>query len=282
MPDPTDDDHHLAGGTDLRSFGRRRGRKISSRQQQLLAELLPRVRVDLASPPPAPLSSLFSSDCHPGRREIAARAEAKNRIPGTAGVVVTNGSRLAGSDHEGNPSTGDVWLEIGFGGAEHLLWQAREHPHVGVIGCEPFEEGVVKALSGIEQHALSNVRIHSDDARDVLRWLPDASIARTFILFPDPWPKRKHIKRRLINPRLLTELARVMAPGAELRIATDIGDYARTILIALQAEPRFTWLAETADDWRKRPADWPRTRYEEKALREGRRCAFLRLRRCQH
>ncbi len=173
----------------------------------------------------------------------------------------------------------DIWLEIGFGGGEHLLWQARQHPHIGCIGAEPFEDGVVKVLAGIEDHGLGNVAIHPDDARDLLRWLPPQSIGRAFILFPDPWPKRRHVKRRLINAHLLSLLARVMRPGAELRIATDIGDYARTILMAFQASPDFEWLAERPADWRTRAADWPPTRYEAKAEREGRRSSFLRFRR---
>ncbi len=172
-----------------------------------------------------------------------------------------------------------VWLEIGFGGAEHLIWQAEHNAHVGIIGCEPFEDGVVKALTGIEDKGLDNVRLHADDARPLLRCLPDAAIDRAFVLFPDPWPKKRHVKRRLVSGPLLAELARVMRPGAELRVATDIGDYLRTMMIAFAAEPRFRWLAEGPDDWRVRPADWPQTRYEQKAIREGRRGYFLCFRR---
>jgi len=177
------------------------------------------------------------------------------------------------------PPVEEVWLEIGFGGAEHLLWQARANAHVGLIGCEPFEDGVVKALSAIEREKLANIRLHADDARLLLRWLPDASIARAFILFPDPWPKKRHQKRRLVSAATLGELARIMRPGAELRIATDIGDYARWILLAVREQHSFGWSAEGPRDWRERPPDWPSTRYEEKALREGRRCAYFRFRR---
>ena len=236
--------------TELRSFGRRRGRKLSSRQSTLIADLLPHVAVDLTVPPVAPLaSSLFPV-----------------RAPDVAPV-------------EAAPSVSEVWLEIGFGGAEHLLWQAQHNIDVGVIGCEPFEEGVVKALTGMTDRRLHNLRLHPDDARPLLRWLPDASIARAFILFPDPWPKRKHVKRRLVNESLLAGLARVMPTGAELRIATDIADYARTILIAIRAEGSFAWQASGPDDWRQRGPDWPPTRYEAKALREGRAPCFLRFRR---
>jgi tRNA (guanine-N7-)-methyltransferase len=176
-----------------------------------------------------------------------------------------------------SPRVADVWLEIGFGGGEHLLWQARHRANIGFIGAEPFEDGVVKVLAEIEDQQRSNVKIHAGDARDLLRWLPPASLGRVFILFPDPWPKRRHMKRRLVNTRLLAMLARVMRPGAELRIGTDIGDYARTILMAFQASDAFEWSARSPADWRQRPADWPPTRYEEKAIREGRRCCYLRF-----
>lgn len=168
-----------------------------------------------------------------------------------------------------------MWLEIGFGGAEHLIWQAEHNPAIGLIGCEPFEDGVAKALTAIDEKALRNVLLHPDDARDLLRWLPESSIGRAFILFPDPWPKKRHVKRRLISPHLLDLLARVLRPGAELRIGTDIGDYLRTILIAFHGERRFRWTARGPADWRHRPADWPQTRYEQKAVRHGRRCYYL-------
>ena len=174
---------------------------------------------------------------------------------------------------------GATWLEIGFGGGEHLLWQASQSPNVTLIGCEPYEDGVIKALSAMELRQLNNIRIHMGDARDVLRALPPASIDRAFILFPDPWPKRKQRKRRLINSGLLDLLARAIGPGGELRVATDIGDYARTMLEAFAREPRFSWEASTADDWRLRPGDWPETRYEAKALAAGRRCYYFRFRR---
>lgn len=171
----------------------------------------------------------------------------------------------------------ELWLEIGFGGAEHLIWQARHSPDVGIIGCEPFDEGVVKAVTGIAEHGLSNVRLHADDARAVLRYLPDCSLSRVFILFPDPWPKKKHQKRRLFSPALLRLLARVMRPGAELRFGTDIGDYARTGLLALLGSRDFVWPAQSATDWRVRPDDWPETRYEAKAVREGRKRYYFRF-----
>jgi tRNA (guanine-N7-)-methyltransferase len=175
------------------------------------------------------------------------------------------------------PPVSDVWLEIGFGGGEHLIWQAAQNPRIGLIGCEPFEDGVVKVLSAIDAGALINIKVHADDGRPLLRLLPDASIGRAFILFPDPWPKKRHHKRRLVSPETVAELARIVRPGGELRVATDIGEYARVMLLTLAGLRQFRWSVECADDWRQRPADWPQTRYEAKALREGRRCYYFRF-----
>lgn len=221
---------------ELRSYGRRRGRKASGRQTALLRDVLPRVALDLSAP--------FG--------------------------------RLPGRESQG---ANQIWLEIGFGGGEHLVWQAAANPDVTLIGCEPFEDGVMKVLDAIEVQRLANIRVHMGDARDVLRWLPDATIARAFILFPDPWPKRKHQKRRLVNPATLALLARAMKSGAELRFGTDIGDYARSALEAFRADRHFVWQADRPADWRGRPADWPETRYEAKAEREGRRRYYFRFRR---
>jgi tRNA (guanine-N7-)-methyltransferase len=222
---------------DLRSYGRRRGRKPSPRQVALWQDMLPRLALDLSSPPPPRLGDLFT------------------------------------------PVVEDVWLEVGFGGGEHLLWQARNNPHVGLIGAELFQDGIVKALRAIEAEGLANIRLYPDDARPLLRWLPHASIGRAFILFPDPWPKARHHKRRLVSAASLGELARVMCPGAELRIATDVGDYARWILRAVRQQQSFRWTAAGPGDWRGRPSDWPPTRYEQKALRDGRRCTYFRFQR---
>jgi tRNA (guanine-N7-)-methyltransferase len=173
------------------------------------------------------------------------------------------------------PATSAVWLEIGFGGAEHLIWQAQRNPDVGLIGCEPFEDGLVKALTAIDEGGLGNLRLLGDDVRPLLRWLPEGSISRVFMLFPDPWPKKRHQKRRLFSPDLLGLLGRVMVPGGELRLATDIGDYARTALLAAAGTPLFRWTAERPADWRVRGPDWPATRYEAKAAREGRKSYFF-------
>ena len=173
----------------------------------------------------------------------------------------------------------EVWLEIGFGGGEHAAWQAAQNPQVGIFAAEPFVNGVAALVARIETGSLSNIRLHDEEAKPLLDWLPPGSIARAFILFPDPWPKRRHWKRRIVSPATLAALARVMAPGAELRVATDIGDYARTTLLAVMSSPDFDWPALGPDDWRLRPADWPATRYEAKAVAAGRCCYYFKFRR---
>lgn len=177
------------------------------------------------------------------------------------------------------PAASKVWLEIGFGGGEHLIWQATRNPDVGLIGCEPFEDGVVKVLNAVDAEGLANVRIHADDGRPLLRLLPEAGVDRAFVLFPDPWPKKRHRKRRLVSSETVAELARILREGGELRIATDIGEYACAILQAVLGHGGFGWTAMGPDDWRNRPPDWPPTRYEAKALREGRRCYYFSFRR---
>jgi tRNA (guanine-N7-)-methyltransferase len=159
-----------------------------------------------------------------------------------------------------------VWLEIGFGGGEHLATQARAHPTVGVIGVEPFINGMASLLKEMEGGGTANVRVLMDDARPLIAALAPASISRTFILFPDPWPKKRHWKRRIVNRAVLDELARIMTPGAELRLATDDSSYADWMLGALLSHPAFEWTARGPADWRIRPPDQPQTRYEAKAL----------------
>ena len=177
------------------------------------------------------------------------------------------------------PRAHDLWLEIGFGGGEHMIHQALANPGIGIVGCEPFVNGVAKLLCAIERAGTANLRIHPGDARDLIERLPDASLGRVFLLYPDPWPKRRHWKRRFVTGGTLGMLARVMRPGAELRVATDIPDYVRHCLEALRGEPRFAWTAERPTDWRTPWPDWPGTRYEAKALAEGRRPHYLTFRR---
>jgi tRNA (guanine-N7-)-methyltransferase len=220
----------------LRSYGRRRGRAASTRQAALLADVLPRVAVGLASAPPPRLADLIAAPVC------------------------------------------DVWLEIGFGGGEHLLWQAGRNPSVGILGCEPYRDGIIKALAAIAADRLGNVRLFADDARPLLAWLPPASIGRAFILFPDPWPKKRHHKRRLIGAATLGLLARVLRPGAELRLATDVADYAAAIADSVAEQGEFAGVGHPMEAFR-RPPDWPQTRYELKARGAGRACHFFALRR---
>jgi tRNA (guanine-N7-)-methyltransferase len=173
----------------------------------------------------------------------------------------------------------DFWLEIGFGGGEHLAWQAEHNPQVGFLGADIFENGVASLLRHLEERELKNVRVHKGDARDLLEALPDARLGRVFILFPDPWPKLRHHKRRLVTSERLDLLARVMRPGAELRLASDDPGYVTWMLELACAHPAFRWLASRAKDWRERPDDWPPTRYEEKALAAGRTPTYLRFER---
>jgi tRNA (guanine-N7-)-methyltransferase len=221
----------------LRSYGRRKGKRLTARKQQLVADLLPVLRPDLSAPAQPKLATLFSEPVR------------------------------------------EVWLEIGFGGGEHLLWQARANPDVGMIGCEPFLNGVASLLGGIDDHGIETIRIHDGDARDLIAWLPDAAIARAFILFPDPWPKKRQAKRRLVTPALVQSLARIVRPGGELRFASDDMNYAREALATIGRDGAFGWTARRAGDWQERPADWPETRYERKALSEHRKPAYLCFRR---
>jgi tRNA (guanine-N7-)-methyltransferase len=170
-----------------------------------------------------------------------------------------------------------IWLEIGFGGGEHLAAQAAAHPEVGLIGCEPFISGVARLLSLIEAQALTNVRLFTDDARLLMQALPDGCLERIFVLFPDPWPKARHHKRRIVNPTTAAEFARLLQPRGEFRLATDDMGYARAMLLALRGHPGLQWQAKRPADWRERPPDWPMTRYESKALATGRACVYLRF-----
>ncbi|HKX08742.1 MAG TPA: tRNA (guanosine(46)-N7)-methyltransferase TrmB [Stellaceae bacterium] len=170
----------------------------------------------------------------------------------------------------------ELWLEIGFGAGEHLAEQAAAHPEVGLLGAEVFENGVVKLLAEVRRRDLGNIRILVDDARLLLAALPDASLGRVFILFPDPWPKARHHKRRMVSPGTLDQLARTMKTGAELRLATDDIGYLRAMLELVPVHPAFTWEARGPADWLQRPADWPATRYEAKAVAAGRIPHFLR------
>ena len=221
-------------------YGRKRGRKLRSGQQALFDEMLPALRLELPAPP--------------ARLDLAVLFPPAHPSPGR-----------------------DIWLEIGFGGGEHLAWQAADHPDVGFIGCEPFINGLVSLFAHIREKDLTNIRVVNDDARLLLAVLPPASLSRAFILFPDPWPKKRHHKRRIICPATLDLLATALKDGAELRIASDDAGYVCWTLTNVIDHGAFSWQAATSRDWRQRPADWPATRYETKARARRRACYFLRF-----
>jgi tRNA (guanine-N7-)-methyltransferase len=178
------------------------------------------------------------------------------------------------------PPVTEAWLEVGFGAGEHLLAQAAAHPHAGLIGCEPFINGMAALLRAVDEQPAraANIRVLMDDARPLIASLRDASIARAFVLFPDPWPKARHHKRRFVAKANLDQLARVLQDGAELRLATDDPGYLRWMLIEMSDHPAFVWTARGPADWRLRPADSPKTRYEDKGL-AGAAPAFMTWRR---
>jgi tRNA (guanine-N7-)-methyltransferase len=174
---------------------------------------------------------------------------------------------------------GDVRLESGFGGGEHLVAEAERSPTTGFIGIEPFINGMAKALAAINDRGLGNIRLHHGDATDVLKWLPDANLTRFDLLYPDPWPKRRHWKRRFVQNGSVAQIARIVRPGGEFRFVTDWPDYAAWTLRHLMHAPAFEWTAERADDWRLPWPGFTSTRYEAKAKREGRVPCYLIFRR---
>ncbi len=217
-------------------------------------------------------------------RNLYGRVHGKTLRPLQRERLARDLPRLAipGVTREENPARapiavplGPLWLEVGFGGGEHLVHMARRYPEVTVLGAEPFVNGVAQLLGHLERTPAPNVRLHMGDARDLLEVLPAGTLAKAFLLYPDPWPKARHHRRRFVSPEPLALLIRAMAPGAELRVASDIEDYVRQ---ALEEVPRAGFRLErgpAAEPWE----DWTRTRYEAKALREGRAPAYLTFRR---
>ncbi len=177
------------------------------------------------------------------------------------------------------PPVDEIRLEIGFGGGEHLIAQAQANPRCGFIGSDAFVNAMAKVLAAIDAQALANVRLYFGDATHLLDWLPAASLARVDLLYPDPWPKRRHWKRRFVRDASLAEIARILRPGGEFRFATDIADYAAWTLARVLRSPDFAWTAERADDWRQPWPGFAGTRYETKALREGRTPCYLTFQR---
>lgn len=225
--------------TRLRTFGRRQGYKLKPRQQELVDTLLPDLR--LSAP--------------------------------------ENGNKIALDGCFKEPVK-QVWFEIGFGGGEHAAAQVENNPDIGLIACEPFMNGVASLLSHIDKRGLQDrIRILDDDARSLLDALPDQSLDRMFLLFPDPWRKKRHAKRRFIGPENLELVARVLKPGGEFRVASDHMPYIDWTLQHLSDHRDFKWICYGPQDWRTRPDDWPPTRYEQKALKQGKACVYLRFRR---
>ncbi|TPK91049.1 MULTISPECIES: tRNA (guanosine(46)-N(7))-methyltransferase TrmB [unclassified Mesorhizobium] len=168
-----------------------------------------------------------------------------------------------------------VRLEIGFGGGEHLLHRAVEAPTIGFIGVEPFVNGMAKMMMAVRERPLANLRVYDDDATQLLDWLPSASLEGIDLLYPDPWPKKKHWKRRFVSQVNLDRFARVLKPGSKFRFASDIDTYVNWTLLHCRAHGAFAWQAAEAADWHRPYDGWPGTRYEAKAIREGRPPAYL-------
>ncbi|SOB92669.1 tRNA (guanine(46)-N(7))-methyltransferase TrmB [Rhodobacter maris] len=218
-------------------YGRRSGKTMRPSQKTYLSE-------DLASLTPQGISK----EENPGREVID---------PGT----------IFGND-------APFWLEVGFGGGEHMVHMAARYPGINILGCEPFINGVAMLLGKIRAAGVANVAIWPGDARDVMEVLPEGSVAKAFLNYPDPWPKRRHNRRRFVTQDHLLPLHRILAPGAEFRVATDIPDYMKQ---ALREAPKagFALTAHSPAPWE----DWISTRYEQKALREGRTPDYATFRR---
>ena len=178
-----------------------------------------------------------------------------------------------------DPGAQDARLEIGFGGGEHLAAEAQDFGTTGFIGCEPYVNGMAKILAQIEAHNIANIRLFAGDAAELLAWLPPRSLSRIDLIHPDPWPKRRHWKRRFVQDATVAAMARVLKPHGEFRFVSDIDDYCAWTLGQLSRSRDFVWLAERADDWRQPWEGFTMTRYGRKAEREGRAATYLRFRR---
>jgi tRNA (guanine-N7-)-methyltransferase len=220
-------------------FGRRKAQKLKARKQGLVDSLLPRLVLDLSDKPPLELAQLFDQTENTDRKIKTFR------------------------------------MEIGFGGGEHLAKEAKLNQDVGFVGIEPFINGMAKMLGEIEDHNLGNVRLYDEDAALAMDWLPAESFSRVDLLYPDPWPKKKQLKRRFVSQPNLDRIARILKPGGEFRFASDIENYVNWTLLHCSKHPLFNWTAKCADDWHQPWPNWHRTRYEAKAIRESRMPAYL-------
>ena len=204
----------------------------------------------------------------PAHHRLYGRAKGKPLTAHQSALVDGLLPRLA-FDADSVPE-GEIWMEIGFGAAHHLIEQARANPDVTLIGAEPFLNGVAKALARIDADGLTNVRLHNGDAREIVSALPDGALSKLFVLYPDPWPKARHRKRRLIQEDTIAEFARVLAPGSVWRFASDITNYVDWVLTRVARSPDFAWEPTSARDFLDPPTDWTVTHFERKAIREGR------------
>jgi tRNA (guanine-N7-)-methyltransferase len=214
-------------------FGRRKGHKLRNHQADLIAHLLPRLVLDIASTDASDLGALFTAPVN------------------------------------------DVRLEIGFGGGEHLIAEALAFPQTGFIGCEPYVNGMAKILAQIEAHDIANIRLFAGDAAELLAWAKPSSFKRIDLIHPDPWPKRRHWKRRFVQDATIAQMSRVLDPHGEFRFVSDIDDYCSWTLMHMQRSADFAWTAERADDWRMPWPHYTMTRYGRKADREGRKASYL-------
>lgn len=233
------DDHDETNPRAAAFFGRRKGKPLRKGQANVMETLLPALAVDLDQPAPGDLRSLFEAD------------------------------------------VSSVWMESGFGGGEHLIAMAEANPDVGFIGAEPFLNGMAKILQVLADRPdlTKRIRLHHADAVPLLDWLPEGQLDRFYLLYPDPWRKARHWKRRFVQPDNIARIARALRVGGEFRFASDWAHYVDWTLQRVPVFPRFRWMADVADDWRKPWAGWPGTRYEAKAIREGRTPAYLRFER---
>ena len=235
-PDNDNEDGARRSRASTAFFGRRKGKALRPNQERLIGTSLEALRLDLASPAPKDLSTLFP-------------------VPVKA-----------------------IRLESGFGGGEHLIHRAATNPDTGFIGVEPFVNSMAKLLARIEDLGLSNIRLYDDDAVQVLDWLPNASVDHIDLLYPDPWPKKRHWKRRFVSDANLARFHRVLKPGGLFCFASDIDTYVNWVLAHIDRHGGFEWTARNSSDWLTAFDDWPGTRYEAKARREGRSSAYLTFR----
>jgi tRNA (guanine-N7-)-methyltransferase len=240
-PNTLDRDPSPETEADRRFFGRRKGHKLRVHQLDLIKQLLPRLAVDIEG-------------------------------PGTS-----KPADFAGLTELFDRPVDDVRLEIGFGGGEHLIAEAHAFPNTGFIGCEPYVNGMAKILAQIEARNISNIRLFAGDAAELLAWAPPLSFVRIDLIHPDPWPKRRHWKRRFVQDATVVAMARILKPSGEFRFVSDIDDYCAWTLAHLLRSSDFIWTAEQASDWRLPWPDYTMTRYGRKAEREGRKAAYFRF-----